>query len=101
MLASKLLTQPDRNRKSLTSIFFLTFYFTLEYSRLTNTVVIVSGEQQRDSAIHIYASVVTQTPLPSRLPHTEHRAEFPGLYSRSLLVFHFKYSSVYMSILVC
>ena len=44
--------------------FFLTSYFILEYSRLTNTVVILSGEQQRDSAIHMYVSVLTQTPLP-------------------------------------
>ena len=48
---------------------FLTFYFALEYSRLTNNVVMVSGEQQRDSAIHIPVSILPQTPLPSRLPH--------------------------------
>ena len=30
---------------------------------------------------------------------TEYSAEFPVLHSRSLLVIHFKYSSVYMSIL--
>ena len=29
---------------------------------------------------------------------TEHEAEFPLLYSRSLLVNHFKYRSEYMSI---
>ena len=34
-----------------------------------NNVVIVSGEQQRDSAIHIHVFVLPQTPLPSRLPH--------------------------------
>ena len=34
-----------------------------------NNVVIVSSEQQRDSAIHIYVSILPQTPLPSRLPH--------------------------------
>ena len=33
------------------------FYFTLGYSRLTNNVVIVSGEQRRDSAIHILTCV--------------------------------------------
>ena len=49
--------------------FFFTFYFILEYGRLTNNVVIVSGEQQRDSAIHIHVPVLPQTPLPSRLPH--------------------------------
>ena len=31
------------------------FYFVLEYSQLTNVVILlVSGEQRRDSAIHIY-----------------------------------------------
>ena len=34
-----------------------------------NHVVIVSGGQQRDSAIHIHASTLPQTPLPSRLPN--------------------------------
>ena len=32
-----------------------------------NNVVVISGEQQRDSAIHIHASILPQTPLPSRL----------------------------------
>ena len=32
-------------------------------------VVIVSGEQRRDSAIHIPVSILPHTPLPSRLPH--------------------------------
>ena len=31
--------------------------------------MIVSGEQRRDSAIHIHVSILPQTPLPSRLPH--------------------------------
>ena len=34
-----------------------------------NKVVIVSGEQRRDSAIHTHVSILSQTPLPSRLPH--------------------------------
>ena len=34
-----------------------------------NNVVIVSGEQRRDSAIHIRVSLLPQTPLPCRLPH--------------------------------
>ena len=33
-----------------------------------NNVVIVSGEQRRDSAIHMHVSVLPQTPFPSRLP---------------------------------
>ena len=36
----------------------LLFYFVLRYSRLINNVVIVSGEQQRDSAIHINVSIL-------------------------------------------
>ena len=32
--------------------------------------MIISGGQQRDSAIHIQVSILPQTPLPSRLPHT-------------------------------
>ena len=51
------------------NFFFLTFYSILEYSRLT-MLVIVSGGQQRDSAIHIHVSILPQTPLPSRLPHS-------------------------------
>ena len=35
-----------------------------------NNVVIVSGRQQRDSAIHIHVSILPQTPFPSRLPHS-------------------------------
>ena len=33
-----------------------------------NNVVIASGEQQRDSAIHMQVSILPQTHLPSRLP---------------------------------
>ena len=66
--------------------------------------MIVSGGQQRDSAICIHVSILIHTPLPPRVPHnTEQRSllyckntEF--LYSRSLLVVHLKYSSVYMPI---
>ena len=47
----------------------LTFHFILGYNRFTNKVVIVSGEEWRDSAIHIPVSTLPQTPLPSRLPH--------------------------------
>ena len=32
--------------------------------------MIVSGEQQRDLAIHTHAFILPQTPLPSSLPHT-------------------------------
>ena len=77
--------------------FLKIFNFALEYSRLTNNAVMVSGEQQRDSAIHTHASI-----LPPNSPliqaATYHWAGFHVLYSRSLLVIHFKYSSVYLSI---
>ena len=36
---------------------------------LINSVVIVSGGQQSDAVIHLHASILPQTPLPSRLPH--------------------------------
>ena len=75
---------------------FKIFYFVLEYSQFTNNVVIVSGEQRRDSAIQIHVSILPQTPLPSRL--SQHWAEFHVLYKRFFfLVTQFKYSSVYMT----
>ena len=64
---------------------------------LINSVVVFSGEHQRDSAIHVHVSILAQTSLPSRLLlNTE---QFHVLYNRSLVAIHFKYSSVYMSIL--
>ena len=66
---------------------------TCTHTEPINNVVIVSGEQQRDPATCIHVSILPQTPFPSRLPHN-----IPGLYSRSSLAIHFKYSSVYMSI---
>ena len=60
------------------------------------SVAIVPGGQQRDSATHIHVSILPQTPLPSRLPHNT--AGFPVPYSRFLLVTHFKYNNVDMSI---
>ena len=49
-----------------TNTFTFKFYIGVE---LINNVVIVSGGQQRDSAIHTYVSILPQTPLPSRLSH--------------------------------
>ena len=49
-------------------LFFKTFLFCIGVY-LINNVVIISGEQQRKSAIHIHISILPQTPLPSRLPH--------------------------------
>ena len=50
-------------------ILFLNFLFCIGAEPI-NSVVIVSGGQQRDSAIHIQVSILPQTPLPSRLPRT-------------------------------
>ena len=47
---------------------FLIFLFYTEL-QMINNVVIVSGGQQRDSAIHIHESILPQTSLPSRLPY--------------------------------
>ena len=49
------------------SINFFLKLFILYWS--VNNVVIVSGSQQRDSAMHIHVAILSQTPLPSRLPH--------------------------------
>ena len=58
---------------------------------LINNAVIISGEQQRASAMHVHVSILPQTPLPSRLPRNA--AEFHMLCSRSLLVIHLTYTS--------
>ena len=62
-------------------------YFFLNI--LCNNVVIVSGGQQRDSAIHIHTSILPQTPLLYRLPHNTEQSSL--CYSRSLLVIHFQH----------
>ena len=51
------------------SSLLLIFLLFILYSKLTNNVVIVSGEQQRGSVIHIHVYILPQTSLPSRLPH--------------------------------
>ena len=62
-----------RNTHKITCcVFFL--YFLLWYRRLANNVVIVSGEQQRDSVIHIHVSILPQTSTLSRLPHNTERS---------------------------
>ena len=53
---------------------FKLFYFVLGYNQLTNNVMIVSGEQRRDTAIHKHVFILPQTPLLSRLPPN---TEFP------------------------
>ena len=68
--------------------------FILYRSIAIKQCVIVSDGQQRDLVIQIHVSILAPTPLPSRLPY--HWAELPALYSRTLLVIHFKDNSVYM-----
>ena len=60
-------TEP--RRKNGLTVFLTPETFCNEV-QLINNVVIVSGEQQRDSAIHIRVSIPPQTPLPSRLPQS-------------------------------
>ena len=57
-------------RMNRVSLFFFFFIFVF-YIRVwpVNNVVIVSGGQQSNSAIHIHVSIFPQIPLPSRLPH--------------------------------
>ena len=73
------------------------FFLVLGYIQLTNNVVIISGEQYRGSALLIYVAILPQTPFPSRLPHSIEQG-FHVLHTRSLMVIHFKYSSLYMSV---
>ena len=53
-----------------------------------NSVVIVSGGQQRDSTILIHVSILPQTPSNPGCCIT--RTELHVLYGRILLVIHFK-----------
>ena len=48
--------------------FLLNFLFCIGVEPINNFVT-VSGEQLRDSAIHMHVSILPQTLLPSRLPH--------------------------------
>ena len=76
--------------------FFKSFVFCIGV-QLINNVVIVSGGQQRDSAIHIY--MYSFSPKLSSHPGCHITVnKVPWLCSRTLFVFHFKYSSVCMSI---
>ena len=66
------------------TLIFLNFLLDFgEYS--INNVEIVSGSQQRASALYIHVSILPQTPLPSRLPWALSRAPCSAteLHSRS------------------
>ena len=66
------------------------------HTQLINNGEIVSGIQQSESVIHIHVSIFPLTPLPSHLPHKI--APTSLSISRSLLVIHFKYSSVHIEL---
>ena len=61
-----LLCHSDPCSKS-TLFFFLNFLFCIGVEPINN-VLVVSGEQQRASAIHTHVSILSQTPVPPRLP---------------------------------
>ena len=66
---------------SSSSFFFFTLstiYFLLGYSQLTNSVVIVSGEQWRDPAIHIRLSI---QPYIYIYPFYPKRPSHPGCHN--------------------
>ena len=56
---------------------------------MINNIVIVLGEQGRDSGIHKHVFILSQTPLLSRLPHNIYQNSM--YYIWSLLVIHFGY----------
>ena len=62
-----------------------------------NNVVTVSGEQERDSALHTHVSTLPLTPLPSRLPCNLKQSSVCYTVGPCWFI-HLKYSSVYMSI---
>ena len=68
------------------------------YSQLTNDVVKVAGKHRGASAIHILMSILLPTPLPSWLPHNTEQSPMCYSVSKSLLIIHFNYISVYMII---
>ena len=61
-----------------------------------SNVMIVSGVQQSNSAIYMHISIFPHSISSHPGYHTT--LKFPVLHSRPLLIIHFKYSSVYMSI---
>ena len=62
----------------------------------TELIMLVSVLQQNDSVIHTHVSILYRILFPVRVLHNW--AEVPVPYSRSLLLIHFKYSSVYLSV---
>ena len=80
-------------------MFFESFYFVLGYTPINNTVVMVLGEQWRDWAIRILNTCIHSPPdCPPTQAAPWHWAEFPVLYSRSLLALRLEYGSVHMGV---
>ena len=57
--------------------FFFKLFFCIGVYQ-NNYVVIVSGIQQRDSAIHIHIFILPQTPLSSRVPYNIEQSSLVG-----------------------
>ena len=85
-----------RQRMRIAFFFFfsLNFYFVLRCSLLTNNVI-VSGEQLRDSAIHIHVSVLLQTPLLCSLPHNTEQSSTHIIYKYFLPICDLSFRFVY------
>ena len=62
-----------------------------------NNLVIVSGRQQRDSAIHIPVSLLPQSPLPSRLPRNPEQSSLLTSNIWSFKFFSICGKSIYIS----
>ena len=66
-----------------------------------NNVGIVSGKQQRDSAIHIHVSILPQTSFPSRMPHNIEQSSVScavGPYWLSILNVAVQYHAIFMTV---
>ena len=62
--------------------------------------MVVSGEQQRNSAIHVHVSILPQTPLPSRLSYNIEQSSMSSTYLRFKKFFLVKKSQNFMKILL-
>ena len=72
------------------------FFFFLIDVKLIYSVALVSAVQQSESVIRIHISTFFR--FFSHIGHYRVLSRVPCVYSRSLLVIYFIYSSVYMSI---
>ena len=82
-------------KHTLDPFIFICFYFYCFGVELIYNVGLVSSVQQGRSVMHIYSSTLYQIPFPCRSLQS---IGLPVLYSRSLSVICFIYSTVYMLI---